>query len=59
MVNSVKFMFSEEYFTLGPRTRLDYQELLCSRVLLKYEKGTEKTDIDIKMGMKSAPLASL
>ena len=35
------------------------QELLCSRILLKYEKGQKVSDIDIRRGMESAPLASL
>ena len=34
------------------------QELLCSRILLKYEKGQKVSDIDIRRGMESAPLAS-
>ena len=36
------------------------QEHLCSRVLLKYKKGTEiASDIDIRKGTESAPLTSL
>ena len=43
MVNCVGFMISkEEDLALGPGTSLDTQELLYSRVLLKYEKGQGK-----------------
>ena len=57
-MNDVGFVIAEEEdLALGPGTRLDH---LCSRVLLKYKKGTEKTsDIDIRRGTNSGPLASL
>ena len=57
-MNDVGFVIAEEEdLALGPGTRLDH---LCSRVLLKYKKGTEKTsDIDIRRGMESAALTSL
>ena len=45
MVNCVRFMISEEDLALGPGIRVDdskAQELLCSRVLLKYKKGQGK-----------------
>ena len=36
------------------------QELLCSRVSLKYEKGQEKaSDIDIEVEQRMPPLASV
>ena len=36
------------------------QELLYSKVLLKYKKGTGKaSDIDIRRGKETAPLASV
>ena len=41
MVNDVRLMISEEEdLALGPGTRLD--QLLCSRVLVKYVKGQRK-----------------
>ena len=40
MVNNVGFVISEEDLALGPG--LITQEFLCSRVLLKYDKGQRK-----------------
>ena len=40
MVNSVRFVISEEDLTSGPG--LIPQELLHSRVLLKYKQGSEE-----------------
>ena len=31
----------EEEFNLGPVTRLDHLDLLCNKVLLKYERDRE------------------
>ena len=43
----------EEDLALGPGSSLITQELLCSRVLLKYEKTSEKaSDIDIRRGWR-------
>ena len=37
------FMASRgDEFDLGPKTRLDHSELLCSKVLLKYKKKQRK-----------------
>ena len=52
MVNGVRFLISEEDLALG----LISQELLCGRVLLKCEKGTEKaSDTDIRRGRSVSP----
>ena len=58
-MNGIGFVISkeEEFGTRGPG--LITQDLLYGRVLLKYEKGTEKSDIDIRRGTESALLASL
>ena len=51
MVNGVRFLISED-LALG----LISQELLCGRVLLKCEKGTEKaSDTDIRRGRSVSP----
>ena len=57
MVNDVGFMISEEDLASGPG--LLTQELLYSRVLLKYEKGQKASDIDFRRGTESAPLLVL
>ena len=50
----------EEDLAMDQGPGLITQELLCSRVLLKYKKGAEKaSDIDIRRRMESAPLVSL
>ena len=49
----------EENLASGPGTSLIIQELLCSRVLLKREETEKASDIDIRRGMESGPLASL
>ena len=46
-----------EEFNLGPETRLDRSELLCNRVLAKYKRDREASDIDIRRGQKEDPLA--
>ena len=52
MVNGVRFLVSEEDLALG----LIIQELLCGRVLLKCEKGTEKaSDTVIRRGWSVSP----
>ena len=48
-----------EEFNLGPETRLDRSELLCNRVLAKYKRDREASDIDIRRGQKEDPLASV
>jgi len=58
-VNGIGFMISEEGLALGSGTSLDYSELLCGRSFITV-KGTEKaSDVDIRRGMESAPLANL
>ena len=43
----------EEDLALGPGSSLITEELLCSRVLSKYEKTSEKAaDIDIRRGWR-------
>ena len=49
----------EEEFNPGSETRLDYLEIfLCSKVLLKYLRARETSDIDIRRGQKECPLDS-
>ena len=58
-MNGIGFMISEEDLALGSGTSLDYSELLCGRSFITV-KGTEKaSDVDIRRGMESAPLANL
>ena len=59
MVCSVSFVISEEEdAALGPGTRLDHSRGLGSNI--KVWKGAEKaSDIDIRRGTESVPLASL
>ena len=42
MVNDAGYVISEEDLASGPRPGLITQELLCSRVLFKYEMGQRK-----------------
>ena len=49
----------EEEFNLGPETRLDCSELLCNKVLLKYNEIYKASDIGIRSGQKEYPPASL
>ena len=51
--------FREEEFNLGPEMRLDCSELLCNKILLKYKRDRETSDIDIRRGQKEYPLASV
>ena len=39
-----------EEFNLGPETRLDRSELLCSKVLLQYKEVEKASDIGIRRG---------
>ena len=48
-----------EEFNLGPETRLDRSELLCSKVLLKYKEIEKASDIGIRRGQKEYLLASV
>ena len=48
-----------EEFNPGPETRLDRSELLYNRVLLKYKRTENASDIDIRKGQKEYPLASV
>ena len=57
MVNDVGFVISKE-FSFGTRDQgpgLITQELLCSRVILKYKKGQKASDIDIRRGTECPP----
>ena len=47
-----------EEFDLGPVTRLDHSDLLCSKVLLKYKEIVKASDIDIRRGERECLLAS-
>ena len=47
-----------EEFDMGPVTRLDCSEFLCNKVLLKYKRDRETSDIDIRRGQKECPLTS-
>ena len=58
MVNSLGFVISKELAS-GPGTRLDHSELLCSRSFITVKKTKKDSDIDIRGGIESAPLASL
>ena len=53
------FLASEGEFNPGPETRLDHSELLCNKVLLKYEETEKASDIGIRRGQKEYPLASV
>jgi len=46
-------------FNQGPETRLDQSELLCNKVLLKYNGDVESFCIDIRRRQKEYPLASV
>ena len=61
MVNDVRFVISEEDdLALGPGTRLDHSRAFVWQSFIKVRKRTEKpSDIDIRMGMESAPLSSV
>ena len=52
-------MASRGEFNLGPETRFDHSELLCNRILVKYKRDREASDIDIRSGQKEDPLASV
>ena len=53
MVNDVGFMISkEEDLALGLGPGLVTQELLCSKVLLKYNKEQRKLQTDIRRGWR-------
>ena len=54
-----RFLASGGEFNPGPDTRLDGLELLCNRVLLKYKRDREASDIDIRRGQKEEPFASV
>ena len=45
-----------EEFSLGPVTRLDRSEVLCNKVLLKYERARESFWHAIRRGQKECPL---
>ena len=53
------FLASRGEFSLGSETRLARSELLCNKVLLKYKRDRESSDIDIRRGQKEYPLASV
>ena len=47
-----------EEFNLQPEMMLDHLELLCSKVLLKYNRDRKASDLDIRRGQKECPLVS-
>ena len=53
VVNGVGFVISED-LSLGPSTRVDH-----SRALLKWKRTNKASDLDIRSGLESDPLASL
>ena len=53
------FLASGGEFNPGSETRLDYSELLCNKVLLKYKEIEKASDIDIRRGKKEYTPASL
>ena len=48
-----------EEFNLGPETRLDHSELLCTKVLLKYKGDRESFWHRHQKGAERVPPASL
>ena len=59
-VDGVGFVISEEDLASGSGTMLDRSELFCGRIFIEVKKDSEKaSDIDIRRGTESAPLASL
>ena len=60
MVNSVRFVISEEDLASRPGTRLDHSRAFVEQSFIKIRKGTEKaSDIDIRREMVSASLTSV
>ena len=53
------FLAARGEFNPGPETRLNCSELLCNRVLLKYKRIENASNIDIRKGQKEYPLASV
>lgn len=47
-----------EDFDTGPETRHDHQSMLCTRILLKYKRDREASDIVIRRGQNECLLAS-
>ena len=59
-MNYVGFLISEDDLALGPGTELDHSRAFVLQSFMKVRKGTEEaSDIDIRRGVESAPLASL
>ena len=59
-VDGVGFVISEEDLASKSGTMLDRSELLCGIIFIEVKKDSEKSsDIDIRRGKESAPLASL
>ena len=48
-----------EEFSLGPGMRIDCSELLCNKILLKYNKIEKASHIGIRRGQKEYPHVSL
>ena len=61
MVAGVRFVISEEEdLASGSGTVLDHSDLLCGRIFIEVKKDSQKaSDIDVRKGSESAPLASL
>ena len=61
MVAGVRFVISEEEdLAFGSGTVLDHSDLLCGRIFIEVKKDSQKaSDIDVRKGSESAPLASL
>ena len=59
-MDDVRFLIAEGHLASGPETRLDHSRACVYQSFIKVRKGTENaSDIDIKRGLESAPLASL
>ena len=60
-MNSVGVVIFEIDFTSGPGAGLDHPTAFVYQSFIKVRKGTEKeaSNIDIRRGIESAPLASL
>ena len=55
MVNSVRFVISEEDLALGPGTRLDHSRAFVYQSFIKVRKGQTKLLTDIRKGWRLSP----
>ena len=53
------FLAPGEEFNPRPEKRLDYSELLCNKILLKYKGDRESFSYRHQRGQKEYPLASV